>query len=192
MKIIAGLGNPGQRYRNTRHNVGFRAIDRLVDRWRATGPNRKSQGELYHTSLSGEMVILVKPETFMNRSGVCVGSLFEFYKLTPEDLIVIHDDIDLQFLALRIKIGGGSGGHNGLKSIDERIGPQNNGYHRVRIGIGRPENNRIQPSEWVLQQFSGDESGKIGELLDMAADSVELIVKGKAFEAMNKFNRKDL
>lgn len=205
MKLIVGLGNPGQRYKNTRHNMGFLAIDHLVDRWKPTGPNKRSHGKIYHASLFDEKIILVKPETFMNLSGSCVGPLFEFYKVTAEDLVVIHDDIDLQFLALRIKTGGGTGGHKGLKSIDEHIGYENSGYHRVRIGIGRPEDSRIQevepqevepqevgpqPADWVLQKFSDDEFAKIDELLDMVADSVELVVKGRVSEAMNRYNRR--
>lgn len=190
MKIVAGLGNPGQRYRNTRHNVGFHAIDLLIDRWQATGPNKRNHGKIYNASLLGEKIILVKPETFMNRSGLCVGPLFYFYKITPEDIVVIHDDIDLQFLTLRLKIGGGTGGHKGLKSIDEHIGYENNGYHRVRIGIGRPENSKTEPVDWVLQQFTHDELEKMQELLYKVADSVELIVEGKVSEAMNRFNRK--
>ncbi|MGR3319051.1 MAG: aminoacyl-tRNA hydrolase [Candidatus Anammoxibacter sp.] len=190
MKIIVGLGNPGQRYKNTRHNVGFHAVDCLIDRWQATGPNKKNQGNIYNASFQNEKVIIVKPETFMNLSGLCVGPLFAFYKLAVEDIVVIHDDIDLQFSTLRIKIGGGTGGHNGLKSIDEHIGDENNGYNRVRIGIGRPEDDRVQTASWVLQQFSEKELESLNPVIEDVADAVELITQGKTDEAMNRFNGK--
>ena len=192
MKIVIGLGNPGQKYKNTRHNIGFFAIDRLIKHWQATGPNKKNNGSIYNASLFNQKIILVKPETFMNRSGMCVAPLFNFYKLNPDDIIIIHDDIDIPPLTLRIKKGGGTGGHNGLKSINEYIGSENSGYHRVRIGVGRPENKYIEPAEWVLQQFTKDETNKIDEVLDKVVSSVELIVIGKSSEAMNLFNRKDV
>src|SRR4051794_16113943 len=138
MKIVVGLGNPGPKYETTRHNVGFLAVDRLIDEWKATGPASKHQGEVYQADVRGEKVLLVKPETFMNLSGRCVAPLMVFFKCKPSDLIVIHDDLDLIPFALRIKTGGGTGGHNGLKSLDESLGAGQNGYHRIRIGIGHP------------------------------------------------------
>lgn len=191
MKIIVGLGNPGQRYKNTRHNVGFHAVDCLIDLWQATGPNKRYQGNIYNASFQNEKVILVKPETFMNLSGLCVAPLIAFYKLAVEDIVVIHDDIDLQFQTLRIKIGGGTGGHNGLKSIDEHIGNENNNYNRVRIGIGRPEDDRVQTASWVLQQFSEKELKSLSPVIEDVVNSVELIIQGKADEAMNRFNKKE-
>src|SRR4051812_44310751 len=113
MKIIAGLGNPGPKYETTRHNAGFLAIDRLVDDWKATGPSYNYQGQIWQASVGGEKVILVKPETYMNSSGECIGPLMKFYKCEPTDLVVIYDDLDLKPLQLRMKIGGSAGGHNG-------------------------------------------------------------------------------
>ena len=188
MKIVVGLGNPGSKYETTRHNVGFLAVDRLIDAWKASGPVEKYGGEIYQVSRGGEKVLLVKPQTFMNVSGRCVGPLVTFYKCAPGDLLVIHDDIDLPALALRIKTGGGTGGHNGLKSIDENLGAGQNGYHRIRIGIGR---GTCQAVDYVLQQFSDDELSALDQVLDSVAFAVDQILKGDVSGAMNKFNKRD-
>ena len=190
MKIIIGLGNPGPEYSNTRHNIGFKAVDKLACKWNASGPNKKGKGEIYDASVAGEKVILVKPLTFMNRSGSCVGPLIEFYKLDPASVIVIHDDLDLPFTTLRVKKGGGTGGHNGLKSLNSFFGTEKRGYCRIRIGIGRPENDRIPPATWVLQQFSTAETKQIASILETVSESVELVLQDKITEAMNKFNVK--
>ncbi len=190
MKIVIGLGNPGPEYKNTRHNIGFKAVDKLVHKWNASGPNKKSKGEIYDASISSEKVILVKPLTFMNLSGSCVGPLIEFYKLDPASVIIIHDDLDLPFASLRVKKGGGTGGHNGLKSLNSFFGPEERGYCRIRVGIGRPENNRIPPAKWVLQQFSNGEAQQLDSILDRVTESVELVLEDKITEAMNKFNVK--
>ncbi len=190
MKIIVGLGNPGSKYKDTRHNLGFAAIESMVERWRAEGPNKRNHGSVYQAFVGGEKVLLVKPETFMNLSGKCVGPLFGFYKIEPADLIVVHDDVDLPFLALRIKSGGGSGGHNGIKSIDESVGGDNKGYYRVKLGIGRPENVEMATSDWVLQKFANEELAEINSFMNQVVDSTELIIQGNGTEAMNKFNVK--
>jgi len=190
MKIVIGLGNPGPEYSNTRHNIGFKSVDKLVRKWNASGPNKKSKGEIYDASISSEKVILVKPLTFMNLTGSCVGPLIEFYKLDPASVIVIHDDLDLPFASLRVKKGGGTGGHNGLKSLNSFFGPEERGYCRIRVGIGRPENNRIPPAKWVLQQFSKEEAQQLDAILDKITESVELVLEDKITEAMNKFNVK--
>ncbi len=193
MKIIAGLGNPGPQYETTRHNVGFLAIDRLVDRWRATRAGSKYQGEIYQTFFGGESIALVKPQTFMNLSGKSIGSLFNFYRCLPEDLIVIHDDLDLPPMTLKLKTGGGTGGHNGLKSIDEVLGKEKNQYHRVRIGIGHPSqsetNSRMSPANYVLQAMEQDELNALDPLLDGVAAAIEEILKSGIQTAMNRFHR---
>ena len=188
MKIVAGLGNPGPKYETTRHNAGFLLLDRLIDRWSATGPVAKNEAETWNASVKGEKVILVKPQTYMNLSGRSVGPLFQFFKCEPEDLIIAHDDVDLEPLTMRVKTGGGTGGHNGLKSVDEAIGKANNGYHRVRIGVGKHP--RIPTPDWVLKQFTNTELKDLDLLLDRAAEAVELLIEGKAKEAMNEYNRK--
>jgi len=190
MKLVVGLGNPGHRYETTRHNAGFLAVDRLVERWRAAGPLEREHGEVYQAEAGGEKVLLVKPRTFMNVSGRCVGPLFAFHKCRPEDMIVIHDDIDLTPLGLRIKTGGGTGGHNGLKSIDASIGTANSGYHRVRIGVGKPPHPDMDAADHVLQQFSDEELAALDPLLDRVAEAVERILAGDVAGAMNGFNGK--
>lgn len=193
MKIIAGLGNPGPKYETTRHNVGFLAIDRLIDFWRANGPHKAPEGESYETTVGGEKVILLKPQTYMNQSGRSVGPVFKFFKCTPNDLIVIHDDLDLKPLALRIKTGGGTGGHNGLKSIDAHLGAGQTSYHRIRIGVGRPGgaagSSSISPADYVLQPFMDEELRNLDPLLDDVARAAEMIIAGELQGAMTRYNR---
>lgn len=192
MKIIVGLGNPGPQYELTRHNVGFLAIDRLIDRWKASGPVSKHQGEVYSGTFDGMKILLVKPMTFMNLSGRCVAPLFNFYQCHSEDLVVIHDELDLAPETLRLKTGGGTGGHNGLKSIDGLIGKENLNYHRIRIGIGRPSDagrKNISPADYVLQAFSDEELKKLDSLLDDVADAAEEVLRGRIQTAMNKYHR---
>ncbi len=201
MKLVVGLGNPGLKYETTRHNVGFLAIDRLIERWKAQGPQIKNQGEIYQATVQGEKVLLVKPQTFMNRSGICVAPIFQFYQCAASDLIVIHDELDLNPLVLRLKTGGGAGGHNGLKSIDESLGKNLNGYHRVRIGIGHPARlpadadgsrrdwSRMSPADYVLMPFSDQELSELDPLLDEAAGAIEEIIQGKVQAAMTRVHR---
>ncbi|MCM2278063.1 MAG: aminoacyl-tRNA hydrolase [Oligoflexia bacterium] len=189
MKIIAGLGNPGPKYETTRHNAGFLAIDRLVDDWKAKGPARREEAEVYEASVAGEKVLLLKPLTYMNNSGRSIGPLFKFFKLMPEDLIVIHDDLDLKPLTMRLKTGGGTGGHNGLKSIDAHLGSGQTGYHRIRLGIGKPGPGAlISTVDYVLQQFSDNELGELDPLLDDVSRAAEMILRGEIRAAMNRFN----
>ena len=155
--FVVGLGNPGNEYLKTRHNVGFMAIDYLapVDAvWK-----REKNALTARDEIDGRTVVFVKPQTFMNNSGDAVGALMTFYKIPIENLIVIHDDMDLKIGTLREKIGGSSAGHNGIKSIDAAVGPN---YRRIRIGIGHPRDfdSPINPSDWVLGKFD-DEQSKI-------------------------------
>lgn len=190
MKIIVGLGNPGIQYETTRHNVGFLAVDRLIDSWRATGPIIKHQAEIYSAKVDGEPVMILKPQTFMNLSGRSVAPLYHFYKCTPQDLIVIHDELDLDPLVFRLKTGGSAGGHNGLKSIDESIGKDQTQYHRVRIGIGHPKKIGLQHdvSDYVLGQFSRSELKELDSVLDRVEQAVKLVLQGKISQAMNQFH----
>ncbi|OFZ55324.1 MAG: aminoacyl-tRNA hydrolase [Bdellovibrionales bacterium RIFOXYC1_FULL_54_43] len=189
MKIIAGLGNPGPKYETTRHNSGFLAVDRLVDAWKAQGPAKSNQGEVYQASVKGERVLLVKPQTFMNVSGKCVAPIFKFYKCSPEDLIVIHDDLDLPAGTLRLKTGGGTGGHNGLKSIDASLGNDLTNYHRIRIGIGRPApGSPVSAVDYVLQPFSDEELQQLDSVLDKAEEAARKMIEGDVLGAMNEFN----
>lgn len=193
MKIVAGLGNPGPKYETTRHNVGFLAVDRLIDRWSATGPAIKNQGEAYQATVKGEKVLILKPQTYMNLSGQCVAPFMTFYQCAPEDLIVVYDELDLKPLSFRLKTGGGAGGHNGIKSLDECLGAGKQGYHRVRIGIGHPRalGLPIQPVDYVLQRFSDGELEGLDPLFDKVAEAVEQILVGDMRGAMTKFNRSE-
>lgn len=193
MKLVVGLGNPGPKYELTKHNVGFLAVDRLIDRWKAVGPKTEAQAEIYTAAFGGERVVLVKPQTFMNLSGKSVGPLFGFYKVAPTDMVVIHDELDIDSMNIRIKTGGGPGGHNGLKSIDEYVGAANTGYHRVRIGIGRkaPPGERRQVVDHVLSPYSDKELEELDPILDDVADAIELTLKGDVKTAMNRYNKKN-
>ncbi|WP_295066796.1 aminoacyl-tRNA hydrolase [Sulfuricurvum sp.] len=166
--LIVGLGNPGPAYSQTRHNIGFMVIDELCRRHSVSAVSKSSfEGELFKMGTH----FLLKPMTFMNLSGRSVASVKNFYKI--DDVIVIHDDLDLPFGALRLKKGGGHGGHNGLKSTDAAISPD---YVRVRMGIGKPEH-KSQVADYVLHPFSPDEKKQIDGWIAKAADAVELLLR---------------
>ncbi len=190
MKIVVGLGNPGQKYETTRHNIGFLCIDYLVDAWKANGPFTKHQGEYWQTSIQGEPVILLKPQTFMNLSGRSLAPFFQFYKCKPEDVIVLHDELDFEPNEIRFKTGGSHGGHNGLRSIDECLGSENTAYHRVRLGIGHPRNFNLKMdvADYVLGKIPDQEWAELEDLFKKAREGIELIFSGKIKEAMNKFH----
>lgn len=155
MYLIVGLGNPGTKYSNTRHNIGFIAADLLSDRYNFFWNTKpKFNASIASGDTEFGKLVLCKPNTFMNLSGGSVASLAAFYKLPPKDIIVIHDDVDIPLGKVKYKIGGGHGGHNGLKSIDSNIGVN---YHRIRIGIGRPDDPRYDISDFVLGKFTEDE-----------------------------------
>lgn len=188
MKLIVGLGNPGAQYETTRHNVGWLALDRLIDEWKAAGPSTQNQAETWTCSRGGEKVILMKPLTYMNKSGIAVAPVMKFYKLAPADLIVLYDDLDLPPHSLKLKTGGGTGGHNGLKSIEASTGET--GYHRFRIGIGHPRdfNPRMDPADWVLGHYPDADLAELDRLFDRVARAMDLVVAGDMRSAMNRFN----
>ena len=163
MWLIVGLGNPGQEYERTRHNIGFLVVDRLVEETGARSLSSSFHGELYKTA----DILFLKPTTFMNRSGVSVQAVKNFYKIELENIIVIHDDLDLPFGAVRFKRGGGSGGHNGLKSIDAAVGSD---YMRVRMGIGKPAY-KSQVVHYVLHDFSSEENAVLPRWIDHGAEA---------------------
>lgn len=193
MKLVVGLGNPGPKYETTRHNAGFLAIDRLVDEWKARSVGAKVEAEMWQAEVQGEKTLLMKPLTFMNLSGRAVAPVYGFHKCAPGDLIVIHDELDLKPLTLRLKTGGGPGGHNGLKSIDQSLGAGQTGYHRVRIGVGHPRmfQSPMDPADWVLGRFTDQELNQLDPLLDQVEKAAAMIIAGKASAAMNEFNKKD-
>ena len=169
MFLVVGLGNPGSDYALTRHNVGFMAVDALA------GPERftsKFHGEIASRSIEGEKVILLKPQTFMNLSGKSVQAAMAFYKVPPEHVIVLHDELDLPLGKIRIKHGGGANGHNGLKDIDQMVGPD---YWRIRLGIGHP-GMKEQVHGHVLSRFSSEEMGEVEKLLKIVQPTCLLLI----------------
>ncbi|WP_420962600.1 aminoacyl-tRNA hydrolase [Brucella sp. IR073] len=174
MLLIAGLGNPGPRYAKNRHNIGFMAADEIHRRFSFSPWQKKFQAEIADGIIGGEKAILIKPQTFMNLSGQSVGEAMRFYKLSPADLIVIYDELDLPPAKLRVKTGGGSGGHNGIKSIDAHCGKE---YRRVRLGIGHPGAKELVHN-YVLGDFAKADSEWLDPLLGALADNADLLVKG--------------
>ena len=187
MRLVAGLGNPGARYARNRHNIGFMAVEAIARRHGAAGFRNRFKGELAEMSIGGERVLLLKPQTFMNASGESVGEAARFFKLLLSDIIVIHDEIDLRPGKVRVKQGGGSAGHNGLRSIDALLGPD---YWRVRIGVGHPGvKELVQP--YVLQNFSGEElTGWVEPLLVAVAETIPLLVSGAPDAFMSEVARR--
>ncbi len=192
MKLIVGLGNPGNRYLKTRHNAGFMAADFLISAWNAHREKSSLPLELYRSKVLGEDVLIAKPQTFMNLSGQAAAPLLRFYKLSAQDLLVIHDELDLDPMVFRIKKGGGTGGHNGLLSLDESLGKESTGYIRFRIGIGKPSTvqSRLPTEDYVLAPFSTDEGILFQEILPHIQSAAELWLQGSLTQAMNQFNQK--
>lgn len=182
MIIIAGLGNPGSQYAANRHNIGFMAVDAL-QRLPSFAPwSRKFKAEISEGEIAGEKVLLMKPLTFMNLSGESVGEAMRFYKLKPGDIIAIHDELDLPAGRARIKIGGGHGGHNGLKSLDAHCGKE---YRRLRLGIGHPgDKERVHGH--VLGDFAKSDKVWLEPLIDAIADNASMLVKAEDSQLMNK------
>lgn len=181
--LIVGLGNPGPAYASTRHNIGFMVIDELKRRHNGVNVSKSSfDGELFKIGSH----FLLKPLTYMNLSGKSILAVKNFYKI--EDVIVIHDDLDLPFGALRFKMGGGHGGHNGLKSTDAAISPE---YIRVRMGIGKPEH-KSQVADYVLHPFTHDEQSHLSEWIARTADAVELLWRLSCTEVASKCSIKGL
>ena len=187
MRLVVGLGNPGSRYARNRHNVGFMAVDAIARKHGSPGFRSRFKGELAEGSIGGERVLLLKPQTFMNLSGESVGEAARFFKILPSEIVVIHDEIDLRPGKLRVKLGGGSAGHNGLRSIDGLLGPD---YWRVRIGVGHPGiKELVQP--YVLQNFSGEElAGWVEPLLGAVAEMVPLLLSGAPDAFMSEVARR--
>ena len=185
MKMIAGLGNPGAEYAQTKHNVGFMLVDALADRLNAPAWKEDFFSAVTEVRIGGEKVFLVKPLTYMNNSGEAVGPMLSYYKMTADDLTVVHDDMDIPAGTVRIRKKGSSGGHNGIKSIIAHVGGEN--FARVRIGVGRP------PAGWtvinhVLAPFLAEDAPKIREAIGYLLPAVECIVTDGVDLAMNRYN----
>jgi len=190
MWLVAGLGNPGREYANNRHNVGFAVVDLLADRTRVRfGRHRRAVADVAEARLGvgidAPAVVLAKPMTYMNLSGGPVAALAAFYKIPPERIIAIYDELDLPYGTLRTKIGGGEGGHNGARSISQSLSTKD--YHRVRFGIGRPPG-RQDPADYVLSDFNSTERKELDFLVDRCADIVESIIQHGLEHTQNTFH----
>ena len=187
MHLVVGLGNPGPRYARNRHNIGFMAVEAIARRHGFGAFRNRFKGELAEGTIAGERRLLLKPQTFMNASGEAVLAAMSFYRIVPEDIVVIHDEIDLRPGKLRVKRGGGSAGHNGLRSIDPLIGPD---YWRVRIGVGHPGvKELVQP--YVLQNFPADEmTDWVEPLIDAVAETAPLLLGGMPDAFMSEVARR--
>ncbi len=184
--LIVGLGNPGRRYRNNRHNAGFMALDRLAARLGVGFARLQSKALVTDAQIDGTPLLLAKPQTFMNASGQAVQGLVRFYKITAEDLLLVIDDIDLPFGNLRLRPAGGSGGHQGLRSVIAQLGHSD--FPRLRIGVGRPPGN-TDPADYVLRDFGKAETDSLAEVLERAVDSILAFTHLGIEHAMTEYNR---
>ncbi len=191
MFLIAGLGNPGLKYHNTKHNFGFILADAIINSYNLQPQGIKFNSQIFSGNVViqageqnfNEKVILVKPQDYINCSGVAVLLACQFYKITSEQVIVLHDDLDLELGKVKAKIGGGNGGHNGLKDIDAKIG-QN--YYRIRLGIGRPENPEYQIADYVLSKFNQEELKKVADINQKICQNFNLVLQKNLVSFLNK------
>lgn len=185
IKLVVGLGNPGSEYEFTRHNIGWLLLDAYNP---ISGNNWKSKFKGYYTdaTIGSEKIYFLKPNTYMNLSGESVQPLCQFFKIKPEEILVLQDELDLPFGQIMFKKGGGLAGHNGLKSITQCLGTQD--FHRMRIGIGRPVHGSV--SNWVLSKFSGDKEIELGVVLDKSSEALSAFIK-EGMKAATKYNKKD-
>jgi len=183
--IIFGLGNPGTEYEKTRHNIGFIAVDKLAVSWRIELSRVRFKSLVGEGRICNEKIILAKPMTFMNRSGKAVRSLKNFYKIQPNRILVIHDDMDLPFGSIRLRSSGGSGGQRGMQSIISAIGTQD--FARLRVGIDRPPG-RMDPMDYVLKPFSRKDQSELDFVLNAIVSAVEMLLSDGIDKAMTQFN----
>lgn len=185
MKLIVGLGNPGDKYAGTRHNIGFSVIVNLADRYNVGMSESKQKAAVGKCVIGGEKVLLAMPQTYMNLSGDSVRALADYYHLEPEEILVVYDDINLDVGKLRMRAGGSAGGHNGMKDIIAKLGTQD--YPRLRLGVGAKPSG-MDLADYVLGRFPKDELPLVRETVDRAADAVECFIKEDVETAMNRFN----
>jgi PTH1 family peptidyl-tRNA hydrolase len=185
--LIAGLGNPGAEYAHNRHNVGQMVLDELATRIGGSFKSSKSRAQVLEGRLGigGPRVVLAKPLSYMNLSGGPVSALAKFYDIIPGHIIAVHDEIDIPFNTVKIKIGGGEGGHNGLRDISKALATKD--YLRVRVGVGRPPG-RMDTADYVLRDFSSTEKKELPFLLDSAADAVEILIRNGLLAAQQQFH----
>jgi len=184
--LVAGLGNPGPEYERTRHNLGFRVVDELARRRDGAFKRSKHDALIAEVHDGDERLLLVKPQTYMNDSGRAVGALARYYRVPLERIIVVHDELDLPLGVVRVKVGGGTAGHNGVSDVASAIGP---GFARVRIGIGRPPGSK-DPVDYVLEAFTKREEADVPGVIDLGADAVLTIVREGPGPAQTEFNKR--
>ena len=186
MKLLVGLGNPGAKYEQTRHNIGFFIVDQIAKKYSSENWRKKFQGVVCNCDINTFKVLILKPETFMNNSGLSVLEASKFFKINPADIIVIHDDLDLQPGQLRIKTAGGHAGHNGLKSIHQLLGPS---YNRIRIGIGHP-GDRDKVSSFVLSNFLQTDKSWLGKITQHFLDEFDNVISGNHHKFVSLYELK--
>lgn len=184
MYLLVGLGNIGSEYELTRHNFGFLLLDQIVEDYGLMSNSKKFKSEVFSGKIGDKKVIALKPHTFMNRSGLGVAEAASFYKIEPKNILVFHDDLDLALGKVKVKIGGGHAGHNGLRSLDEMIGKN---YMRLRLGIGRPEHKDFATSDYVLGKFSLEEKILVEKINLKISDLIEELLEDRMDRFMNKF-----
>jgi PTH1 family peptidyl-tRNA hydrolase len=194
-QLIVGLGNPEPKYDRTRHNIGFAAVDAISRAWQINlSENRKYQGEFGEGQQQLTKIRLLKPLTYMNRSGQSIRAVTDWFKLPPTSVLIIYDDMDLPLGKLRLRLSGSAGGHNGMKSAISHLGNQN--FPRLRIGIGKPQNavagDEANTISYVLGQFNAQESVMVTEILSLVVDCVELSLKQGVEQAMNRYNNRSI
>jgi PTH1 family peptidyl-tRNA hydrolase len=187
LKLVVGLGNPGPEYARTRHNVGFLVADRLARALGADFDTKKFAAELAEARAGGERVWIMKPQTFMNHSGEAVGAALRFWKLELADLLVVHDDLELEPFRIQLKVGGGHGGNNGVKSVNAHVGSPE--YARVRVGVGRPPP-AMDPADYVLGKWPKASETELEDCVERATEAARLCVELGATKAMNQVNRR--
>jgi peptidyl-tRNA hydrolase, PTH1 family len=183
--LVVGLGNPGPEYSGNRHNVGFGIVEALAARMGGRFKSHKARADVIEGRLAGQRVVLAKPRSYMNESGGPVSALCDFFKVPLDRLVVVHDELDLPYAGLRLKLGGGDNGHNGLKSLRRSLGSGD--FNRVRFGIGRPPG-RMDAAAFVLRDFSAAERKELDVLVEHAADAIEALVVDGMEKAQNTFN----
>lgn len=183
--LVVGLGNPGDRYARTRHNVGVMVLGELLDRTSSKLKSHKSGMLIAEVNLGGTPLVLARSTSYMNETGRPLGQLARFYKTPPGQIVVVHDELDIPFGEVRVKLGGGTAGHNGLKSVGNHLSTKD--FPRVRVGISRPTG-RLDAADYVLQEFSGAERRELPEIVERSADAVERLITEGTERAMNEFN----
>lgn len=185
MFLFAGLGNKGKKYSDTRHNVGFKVIDKLIDYYDFKKEKENLNSHTFRGIINENKIILLKPMTFMNNSGKSVSEISSFYKIPRNRIFIIHDDVDLSVARVKVKCGGSDGGHNGIKSIDKYIASD---YYRIRIGVGKPDN-LIQVKDYVLKKFTTHEKNKINKKTDIIIENISYLLKHDINNFLNVLSR---